>query len=41
MFRMYNNPLAAGWLGWFEDADGQCTAFVGLDRTVLFMCELR
>lgn len=40
MFRMYHNPKATGWLGWFEDANGQCTAFVGLDRRIIFMHEL-
>ena len=40
MFRMYANPRATGWLGWFEDAAGQATAFVGLDRQVVFMFEL-
>jgi len=41
MFRMYSNPKATGWLGWFEDADGKATAFVSLDRRVTFMHELR
>ena len=40
MFKMYSNPAAAKWLGWFEDAEGNCTAFVGLDRKVVFMNEL-
>lgn len=40
MFKKYSNPKATGWLGWFEDASGQVTAFVGLDRRVVFMYEL-
>ena len=40
MFQMYSNPSATGWLGWFENADGNATAFVGLDRRVVFMWEL-
>lgn len=41
MFKMYSNPQATGWLGWFEDAKGKATAYVGLDRKVLFVHELR
>lgn len=40
MFRKYSNPEAVGWLGWFEDGDGKATAFVGLDRHVVFASEL-
>ena len=40
MFHMCSNPEATGWLGWFDDADGKCMAFVGLDRKVQFMFEL-
>ncbi len=40
MFHRYGNPEATGWLGWFEDGDGNTTAFVGLDRKVVFMDEL-
>lgn len=40
MFRMYSNPLMTGWLGWFEDSRDQATAFVGLDRKIVFMHEL-
>lgn len=36
MFHMYNNPGAVGWLGYFEDAQGNITAFVGLDRRIVF-----
>ena len=41
MFLRYRIPDAVGWLGWFEDADGNTTAFVGLDRKVLFVSELK
>jgi len=40
MFRFYSNPEATGWLGWFEDAKGNATAYVGLDRKVVFASEL-
>lgn len=40
MFRMYRNPEATKWLGWFEDADGTAIAWVALDRTVVFAFEL-
>ena len=40
MFHRYQNPEATGWLGWFEDADANATAFVGLDRRVVFMDDL-
>ena len=40
MFKRYKNPESVGWLGWFEDAEGKATAFVGLDRRVIFMHEL-
>jgi len=40
MFKMYSNPKATGWLGWFEDANGQATAYVDLERRVLFAHEL-
>ena len=41
MFRRYHRPDDVGWLGWFEDAGGAVIAFVGLDRRVLFLRELR
>ena len=40
MFRRYAIPDDVGWLGWFED-DGKTEAFVGLDRRVLFVHEIR
>ena len=40
MFCHYRHPEATGWLGWFEDGNGNATAFVGIDRKVVFMYEL-
>ena len=40
MFFAYRHPTKVGWLGWFEDAKGSVTAFVGLDHSVVFMHEL-
>lgn len=37
MFKRYSCPDAVGWLGWFEDGEGNTTAFVGLDRRVFFV----
>ena len=37
---MYSNPEATGWLGWFEDASGKATAYVRLNRKVVFTHEL-
>jgi hypothetical protein len=34
---MYSNPAKTGWLGWFEDGKGNCTAFVDLERKVHLM----
>ncbi len=41
MFRRYRCPDGVGWLGWFEDAHGNVTAFVGLDRRVFFVHEIK
>lgn len=41
MFKRYSCPDAVGWLGYFVDANGNTTAFVGLDRRVLFMYEIK
>lgn len=41
MFHWYQIPDDVGWLGWFEDREGCVTAFVGLDRRVLFIHEVR
>jgi hypothetical protein len=30
-FRAYQRPYRVGWLGWFEDDDGKCIGFLGLD----------
>jgi len=40
MFKRYKNPDDVGWLGWFEDFDGNCIAFVSLDRKIIFSYEL-
>jgi len=41
MFIRYDCPDGVGWLGYFVDADGRPTAFVGLDRKVFFVREFR
>lgn len=41
MFYAYRNPTKVGWLGWFEDGDGDCTAFVDLDMNVVFLAGLK
>lgn len=41
MFKRYACPDAVGWLGWFESYDGEVIAFVGLDRRVLFVREIK
>lgn len=41
MFHRYRDPSAVGgWIGWFEDHAGACTAFVDADRQVVFMDDL-
>jgi len=40
MFKRYKCPDDVGWLGWFEDTYGNCIAFVGLDRKILFIKEI-
>ena len=37
MFKRYAIPDDVGWLGWFEDFNGNTIAFVGLDRKVFFI----
>ncbi len=37
MFVRYACPDDVGWLGWFEDSEGNPIAFVGLDRKVFFV----
>ncbi len=37
MFFAYRHPTKVGWLGWFEDGEGNATAFVGLDNVVVFV----
>lgn len=41
MFKRYARPDDVGWLGWFENSNGETIAFVGLDRRVLFVWELK
>lgn len=41
MFKRYAVPDDVGWLGWFEDCEGHVTAFVGLDRRVTFIHEVK
>jgi len=41
MFVRYRCPDVVGWLGYFVDAEGVVTAFVGLDRRVLFVREIK
>ena len=40
MFTKYAKPEEVGWLGWFEDADGNATAFVDLHGHCVFMSDL-
>jgi hypothetical protein len=40
MFKRYACPDGVGWLGWFEDAKGNVTAWVGLDRKVVLKSEI-
>ena len=40
MFTAYRRPTETGWLGWFEDADGNATAFVTLNKRVVFLREV-
>lgn len=37
MFKRYACPDGVGWLGYFVDAEGIPTAFVGLDLKVFFV----
>lgn len=39
MFKRYANPEAVGYLGWFE-CGGKVSAFVNLDRTIVFVEEI-
>lgn len=40
MFKRYACPDDTGWLGYFIH-EGRVTAFVGLDRRVVFVWEIR
>lgn len=35
-FKAYQRPHRVGWLGWFEDQDGACVGFLGLDNHFVF-----
>lgn len=35
MLNLYNNPENVGWLGWFDDAEGNCLAFVTLEGHII------
>jgi hypothetical protein len=37
-FRAYQRPHLVGWLGWFEDDDGRCFGFLGLDNRFRWWC---
>ncbi len=41
MFVRYKKPDDVGWLGYFTTFDGEVIAFVGLDRRVLFVREIK
>ncbi len=41
MFKRYAIPDDVGWLGVFTTFDGEVLAFVGLDRRVVFMHEIK
>jgi len=35
MLKLYGNPKAVGWLGWFEDEAGKALAFVTLEGIIV------
>lgn len=39
-FKRYDNPDDVGWLGWLEVL-GECIAFIGLDRRIVWAGELK
>ncbi len=41
MFKRYQCSDGVEWLGWFEDFNSNCIAFVGLDRKILFIREIK
>lgn len=36
MFKPYQRPHLVGWLGWFEDENGNAIGFLGLDNVFVF-----
>jgi hypothetical protein len=35
MLKLYGNPVAVGWMGWFEDASGTALAYVTLQGVIV------
>jgi len=35
-FKAYHRPHLVGWLGWFEDQDGNTVGFLALDGKFVF-----
>jgi hypothetical protein len=35
MLKLYQNPKSVGWLGWFEDGNGNAIAYVTLDGMII------
>ena len=35
MLKLYSNPKNVGWMGWFENAEGKCLAFVTLQGVIV------
>ncbi len=40
MLKLYKNPKSVGWMGWFEDGDGNALAFVTLEGVIVSMSSL-
>ena len=36
VFKAYSKPHRVGWLGWFEDENGNLVGFLGLDSHFMF-----
>ena len=35
MLKLYKNPKSVGWMGWFEDKNGNALAFVTLEGIII------
>jgi len=35
MLKLYKNPKNVGWMGWFEDKNGNALAFVTLEGIIV------